>query len=85
MIIERWRNIFFFEGLVCPRPKHATGFNTDGNKFTVIIALIAPFFMPQGPGTYKFLTPRQRYIAAERLRRENANVSRTASTEDTSH
>lgn len=30
--------------------------------------------MPQSPGTYKYLTERQRYIAAERLRRESLNV-----------
>ncbi|EXJ77314.1 hypothetical protein A1O3_09540 [Capronia epimyces CBS 606.96] len=51
--IERWRNIFFFEGLI-----------------TMLIAMAAPFFMAQSPGTYRFLTPRQRYIAAERLRRD---------------
>ncbi|RSL68780.1 hypothetical protein CEP53_002489 [Fusarium sp. AF-6] len=57
MLIHRWRNIFFFEGLI-----------------TVLVAAVAPFLMPQSPGTYKFLTERQRYIAAERLHRENANV-----------
>ncbi|KAI1380422.1 MFS general substrate transporter [Hypoxylon crocopeplum] len=54
--ISKWRNIFFFEGLI-----------------TILIAMAAPLFMPQSPGSYKFLTPRQRYIAAERLRRESAN------------
>ncbi|KFA67518.1 hypothetical protein S40285_08002 [Stachybotrys chlorohalonatus IBT 40285] len=54
MIITRWRNIFFFEGL-----------------FTVLVALLAPIWMPNSPATWKFLNPRQRYIAAERLRREN--------------
>ncbi|EEU41766.1 uncharacterized protein NECHADRAFT_87817 [Fusarium vanettenii 77-13-4] len=57
MLIHRWRNIFFFEGLI-----------------TVLVAMAAPFLMPQSPGTYKFLTDRQRYIAAERLLRENAHV-----------
>ncbi|PNP85312.1 hypothetical protein FNYG_01371 [Fusarium nygamai] len=54
--IERWRNIFFFEGLV-----------------TVLIACIAPYFMPHSPGTYRFLTSRQQYIASERIRRENTS------------
>ncbi|OAQ66101.2 major facilitator superfamily protein [Pochonia chlamydosporia 170] len=56
ILIERWRNIFFMEGLV-----------------TVLIALCAPVLLPQGPGEYKLLTPRQRYIARERLLRESAN------------
>ncbi|CAG9946163.1 unnamed protein product [Clonostachys rosea f. rosea IK726] len=56
MMISRWRNIFFFEGL-----------------FTLLVALLAPLAMPQSPGTYKYLTERQRYIAAERLRRESLN------------
>ncbi|KAJ5602594.1 major facilitator superfamily domain-containing protein [Penicillium hordei] len=38
---------------------------------TLLVAMVAPFFMPHGPGTYKFLTRRQRYIAEERIRREN--------------
>ncbi|PNP56877.1 hypothetical protein FNYG_15311 [Fusarium nygamai] len=54
--IERWRNIFFFEGLV-----------------TMLIACVAPYFMPHSPGTYRFLTPRQQYIASERIRRENTS------------
>ncbi|RFU80099.1 major facilitator superfamily [Trichoderma arundinaceum] len=55
ILIERWRNIFFIEGLL-----------------TTLVALVAPFLMPQGPGTLKVLTHRQRYIAVERLRRESA-------------
>lgn len=38
---------------------------------TVFIAIAATWFMPQGPGDWKYLTPRQRYIAAERIRREH--------------
>ncbi|KAL7903915.1 major facilitator superfamily domain-containing protein [Trichoderma velutinum] len=54
MLIERWRNIFFIEGLI-----------------TTLVALVAPFLLPQGPGTLRVLSPRQRYIAVERLRRES--------------
>lgn len=42
---------------------------------TMIISACAPFFMPQSPSTAKFFTPRQRYIAAERIYREVAAVS----------
>ncbi|KAL2847759.1 major facilitator superfamily domain-containing protein [Aspergillus pseudoustus] len=56
IIVERWRNIFFFEGLI-----------------TVLLSIVAFIFMPQSPGTYRFLTPRQQYIATERIRRENKN------------
>ncbi|KAH8885465.1 MFS general substrate transporter [Thozetella sp. PMI_491] len=38
---------------------------------TMIIALSFIYFMPQSPGSWKYLTPRQQYIAAERMRREN--------------
>ncbi|KIW52014.1 hypothetical protein PV05_10676 [Exophiala xenobiotica] len=39
---------------------------------TMIIAASAPWFLPQGPASATFLTPRQRYIAAERMHREIA-------------
>ncbi|KAK3072786.1 hypothetical protein LTR53_006202 [Teratosphaeriaceae sp. CCFEE 6253] len=39
--------------------------------FTIIVAGIAPFFMQTKPEECKFLTPRERMIAAERLRREH--------------
>ncbi|KAH8689334.1 major facilitator superfamily domain-containing protein [Talaromyces proteolyticus] len=52
-IIERWRNIFFMEGLV-----------------TMLIAIASSFFMPQTPGTWKYLTLRQRHIAAARIQQE---------------
>lgn len=43
--------------------------------FTVIVALIAPFFMQTHPDKCKFFTPREQQIAAERLYREHkANV-----------
>jgi MFS family permease len=42
---------------------------------TMIIAASAPWFLPQGPASATFLTPRQRYIAAERMYREIAIVS----------
>ncbi len=42
---------------------------------TMIIAASAPWFLPQGPASATFLTPRQRYIAAERMHREIAIVS----------
>jgi MFS family permease len=42
--------------------------------FTVLIAVIAPFFMPDRPETCKFLTERQRMIAAERLVKEHKAV-----------
>jgi sugar phosphate permease len=43
--------------------------------FTVIVALIAPFFMQTHPDKCKFFTPREQQIAAERLFREHrANV-----------
>ncbi|KAH8911972.1 MFS general substrate transporter [Coniochaeta sp. PMI_546] len=38
---------------------------------TILLALGATYFMPQGPGNWKYLTPRQQYIAAERIRREH--------------
>ncbi|KAK1765296.1 major facilitator superfamily domain-containing protein [Phialemonium atrogriseum] len=38
---------------------------------TMLIAIGATFFMPQSPGSWKYLTPRQRYIAGERMRREH--------------
>jgi MFS family permease len=41
---------------------------------TVIIAMAAPFFMPDRPETCSFLTERQRMIAAERLVREHKAV-----------
>lgn len=37
---------------------------------TVLAGLLAPIWMPQSPGTAKWLTERQRYIAHERLIRE---------------
>jgi hypothetical protein len=40
----------------------------------MFIALAATFFMPQSPGNWKFLTPRQQYIASERIRREHDAV-----------
>lgn len=42
---------------------------------TMLIAAVAPWLMPQGPGSAKFLTPRQQWIAAERIFRESAAVS----------
>jgi sugar phosphate permease len=54
MRISRWRNIFFFEGII-----------------TILVGLAAPIWMPTTPGEARFLTPRQRRIAAERLIREN--------------
>ncbi|EXJ82166.1 hypothetical protein A1O1_08235 [Capronia coronata CBS 617.96] len=39
---------------------------------TMLIAVSAPWYLPQSPGTASFLTPRQRYIAAERMYREIA-------------
>lgn len=48
--IYKWRNIFFFEGVL-----------------TVIIGLLAPIWLPASPETAKFLTPRERRIAAARL------------------
>jgi len=43
--------------------------------FTVIVSLIAPFFMQTHPDKCKFFTPREQQIAAERLYREHrANV-----------
>lgn len=42
---------------------------------TMLISVAAPWFMPQSPETASFLTPRQRYIAAERMYREVAVVS----------
>lgn len=41
---------------------------------TMLIAIGATFFMPQSPGSWKYLTPRQRYIAGERMRREHDAV-----------
>lgn len=38
---------------------------------TILIALAATYFMPQGPGDWKYLTARQRYIASKRIRREH--------------
>ncbi|KAF2401068.1 MFS general substrate transporter [Trichodelitschia bisporula] len=40
--------------------------------FTIIVGLVAPIFMASGPGSCKFLTERQRWIATERLQREHA-------------
>jgi len=57
-VINSWRNIFFFEGLI-----------------TILVALLAPFAMPNGPGSCKFLTQRQRLIAVERLVKEHQAVS----------
>ena len=37
----------------------------------MLISVVAVFFMPQSPGTWKYLTPRQQYIAAERMQREH--------------
>jgi len=54
MRIDRWRNIFFFEGLI-----------------TMIVGLLAPIWMPTTPHEARFLTPRERRIAAERLIREH--------------
>ncbi|KAL2185686.1 MFS general substrate transporter [Thermothelomyces heterothallicus CBS 203.75] len=54
MRIARWRNIFFFEGLV-----------------TILVGLAAPVWMPTTPGEARFLTARERRIAAERLVREH--------------
>ncbi|CAI4214685.1 unnamed protein product [Parascedosporium putredinis] len=48
--IYKWRNIFFFEGVL-----------------TVIVGLLAPIWLPASPETAKFLTPRERRIAAARL------------------
>lgn len=42
---------------------------------TMMISASAPWFLPQGPASASFLTPRQRYIAAERMYREIAAVS----------
>lgn len=42
---------------------------------TMMIAASTPWFLPQSPETAGFLTPRQRYIAAERMYREVAAVS----------
>ncbi|OIW31500.1 MFS general substrate transporter [Coniochaeta ligniaria NRRL 30616] len=38
---------------------------------TMLIAAVATYYMPQSPGEWKFLTPRQQFIAAERIRREH--------------
>ena len=38
---------------------------------TIFAGLAAPIFMPQSPETCKFLTPREQYIASERLIREH--------------
>jgi sugar phosphate permease len=53
--ISKWRNIFFFEGIL-----------------TMIIALLAPIWMPATPGTAWFLDERQKRIAAERLALEHS-------------
>jgi MFS family permease len=42
---------------------------------TMIVAIAAPFLLPQSPETCKFLTERQRSIAAERLVQEHKAVS----------
>jgi sugar phosphate permease len=39
---------------------------------TMILGLLAPIWMPHSPGTARFLTPRERKIAAIRLAREHA-------------
>lgn len=38
---------------------------------TMLIGFIAPFFLPSSPAQCKFLSPREQYIAAERLLREH--------------
>jgi len=40
--------------------------------FTMILGFLAPIWMPHSPATAKFLTPRERKIAAIRLAREHA-------------
>ena len=39
--------------------------------FTLVVALVAPYFMQTRPDECKFLTERERMIAAERLSREH--------------
>ncbi|RDI80888.1 hypothetical protein Vi05172_g9109 [Venturia inaequalis] len=43
--------------------------------FTLLVALMAPFFMPDRPENCYFLTPRERIVAAERLAREHKGDS----------
>ena len=40
----------------------------------MLIAGVAVYFMPQSPGSWKYLTPRQQYIAGERIQREHDAV-----------
>jgi MFS family permease len=42
--------------------------------FTMLLAMAAPFLMPDRPDTCKFLTERERIIAAERLVKEHRAV-----------
>ncbi|KAI0834715.1 MFS general substrate transporter [Hypoxylon sp. FL0890] len=42
---------------------------------TMIAAMIAPFILPQSPETSKYLTEREKFIAAERLRLEHKGSS----------
>jgi sugar phosphate permease len=65
VIIQTWRNIFFFEGII-----------------TMIAGLLAPIWLPGGPGSCKFLSERQRRIATERLVREHkANAEEQVNSE----
>lgn len=43
---------------------------------TMLIAGAAVYFMPQSPSSWKYLTPRQQYIAGERMQREHDAVRR---------
>jgi MFS family permease len=42
--------------------------------FTLVVGLLAPFFMPDRPENCHFLTERERIVAAERLAREHKGV-----------
>ena len=42
---------------------------------TIVIALLGHFLLPSSPCASTFLTPRERYIASERLYREHGDCS----------
>ncbi|KAL6230590.1 hypothetical protein BDW75DRAFT_248543 [Aspergillus navahoensis] len=62
-LINTWKNIFFFEGLV-----------------SIILAIIAVFTIPSGPGTARFLTEPQRKLAVDRVQIDAAGTSENSRT-----
>jgi hypothetical protein len=73
-MIQRWRNIFFFE--VCDFPEDNPSItNSYKGVISILLSVIAFVCIPKGPVEAKFLTEEEKIVAVDRLRLDAAGTS----------